>query len=99
MSTAHTDGIAEAENEGAESVDAFRARARAWLADTMPRLPEGMTNHQLAREEDSGERARQLQRLLFDAGFAGICFPVAYGGQGLSLAHQQAFTQESVPYQ
>ncbi|HEY1989654.1 MAG TPA: acyl-CoA dehydrogenase family protein [Acidimicrobiales bacterium] len=99
MSTTHTDGIAEAEHEGAESVDAFRARARAWLADTMPRLPDGATNHFLSREDESGERARRLQRLLFDGGFAGICFPVAYGGQGLSLAHQQAFSQESVPYQ
>ncbi|HWD52948.1 MAG TPA: acyl-CoA dehydrogenase family protein [Acidimicrobiales bacterium] len=99
MSTTDTDGIAEAENEGAESVDAFRARAREWLAEAMPRLPEGMTNHQLSREDESGEHARRLQRSLFDGGFAGICFPVAYGGQGLSLAHQQAFSQESVPYQ
>jgi alkylation response protein AidB-like acyl-CoA dehydrogenase len=99
MSTTDTDGIAEAGNDRGEPVDAFRARAKAWLADAMPPLPEGMTNHLLSREDESGERARRLQRTLFDGGFAGICFPVAYGGQGLSLAHQQAFTQESAPYQ
>ncbi|HEX3842289.1 MAG TPA: acyl-CoA dehydrogenase family protein [Acidimicrobiales bacterium] len=99
MSTTDTDGIAEAGSDSAESVDAFRARARQWLADTMPRLPDGATNHLLSRDDESGEHARELQRLLFDGGFAGICFPVAYGGKGLSLAHQQAFTQESAPYQ
>ena len=48
----------------------------------MPRLPDGATNHFLTREDESGERARRLQRILFDGGFAGICFPVAYGGPG-----------------
>ena len=33
------------------------------------------------------------------AGFAGICFPVEYGGLGLTRAHQRAFTQESLGYQ
>ncbi len=98
MSTTDTDGIAETGNDDDESVESFRLRARAWLADNLPRLPEGMTNHQLAREDDSGQEARRLQRVLFDGGFAGICFPVAYGGKGLSLAHQQAFTRESLPY-
>ncbi|HEV3266105.1 MAG TPA: acyl-CoA dehydrogenase family protein [Acidimicrobiales bacterium] len=99
MSTTDTDGIAEAGNDADESVESFRLRARAWLADAMPLLPQGMTNHQLSREDDSGQEARRLQRILFDGGFAGICFPVAYGGRGLSLAHQQAFTRESLAYQ
>jgi alkylation response protein AidB-like acyl-CoA dehydrogenase len=29
-------------------------------------------------------RDREIQRMLFDAGLAGICFPREYGGQGLS---------------
>ena len=99
MSTTDTGGIAEAGDDGGESVESFRTRARAWLADTMPPLPDGATNQLLAREDESGERARRLQRLLFDGGFAGISFPAAYGGQGLSRAHQRAFTQESLPYQ
>ncbi len=45
-----------------------------------------------------GEEARRLQRTLFDGGFVGLCFPVEYGGQGLTRAHQRAFTQESLPY-
>lgn len=82
-----------------EDVESFRLRARRWLADNMPRLPEGMSNHQLDAQDEMGEGARRLQHLLFEGGFAGICFPVAYGGQGLSPAHQKAFTRESLPYQ
>jgi alkylation response protein AidB-like acyl-CoA dehydrogenase len=82
-----------------EDVDSFRLRARRWLAHSMPLLPEGRNNFQLTAEDEMGERARRLQRLLFDGGFAGICFPVEYGGQGLTRLHQQAFTEESLPYQ
>jgi alkylation response protein AidB-like acyl-CoA dehydrogenase len=82
-----------------EDVDAFRLRARAWLAEAMPRLPEGMENFHLVQEDEMGERARRLQRTLFDGGFAGLCYPVEYGGHGLTRAHQQAFTQESIGYQ
>ena len=82
-----------------EDVDAFRLRARAWLAEAMPRLPEGVENFHLVQEDEMGERARRLQRTLFDGGFAGLCYPVEYGGHGLTRAHQQAFTQESIGYQ
>ena len=83
----------------AEELEAYRLRARAWLAETMPRLPDGKDNWQLTQEDEMAVRARRLQRLLFDGGFAGICYPVEYGGQGLTRAHQRAFTQESMGYQ
>ncbi len=82
-----------------EDVEAFRLRARAWLADNVPRLPEGVENHQLMVVDEFATRARELQRTLFEGGFAGLCFPVEYGGHGLSRAHQQAFTRESLPYE
>jgi len=81
-----------------EDVAAFRLRARQWLARHMPRLPDGVDNQSLLEDDEYGLRARALQRVLHDAGFAGLCFPVEYGGQGLTRAHQQAFTEESVPY-
>lgn len=89
----------EGPGDGTESVEAFRLRARQWLAEHMPRLPEGVENHHLMRDDELGVRARELQHTLFAGGFAGICYPVAYGGQGLSRAYQEAFTQESVPYE
>ena len=36
---------------------------------------------------------------LFDAGLAGICFPTAYGGQGLTPAHQAALNEELVGFE
>ena len=32
--------------------------------------------------------------MLFDAGLAGVCFPRAYGGQGLTPAHQRVLNEE-----
>ncbi|MGV9675982.1 acyl-CoA dehydrogenase family protein [Nocardia sp. NPDC003482] len=80
-----------------ESVDAFRARARAWLRDHLPPAPPPDAKDDYS--EQAWLRARQTQRLLFDGGFAGICFPREYGGLGLTPAHQQAFTEESLPYE
>ena len=82
-----------------EVLEEFRLRARAFLAGSMPRLAEDRSNFDLMREDETGERARTLQKILFDGGFAGLCFPRAYGGQGLSRAHQAVFTQESASYE
>ncbi len=43
-------------------------------------------------------RHRGLQRQLFDAGFAGIVVPKAYGGAGLTPAHARAFNEEIAGY-
>ena len=76
---------------GTESVEEFRARAGAWLAEhrgDAPRdygaiLPPG-----LAAE------GRRWQKALFDAGFAGVTWPVEHGGQGLSPEHGGAWITE-----
>jgi alkylation response protein AidB-like acyl-CoA dehydrogenase len=99
MSTTEDTTVTVEETGTEEEVEAFRLQARAWLAENMPRLADGQSNAQLAREDESGGQARRLQRLLFDGGYAGICFPVAYGGRGLSRAHQRAFTRETTGYQ
>ena len=44
------------------------------------------------------QRNRDLQRLLYDGGFAGIAFPKAYGGQGLTIDHHMAFGEELTGY-
>lgn len=82
-----------------EPVDEFRGRARAWLAENMPRLPARDRAEAFRNAEEMWRRARELQRRLWDGGFAGICFPREYGGLGLSVAHQRAFTEESVSYE
>lgn len=82
-----------------ETVEEFRVRARQWMAANLPVLPDGYDNRRLDVEDPSGERSRRLQRILYDGGFAGLCFPREYGGQGLGRAYQRAFTEESRPYQ
>ncbi|BBY20239.1 hypothetical protein MSTO_04440 [Mycobacterium stomatepiae] len=59
----------------AETVAEFRRRARAWLAANMPR--QGPAEAALLERdaEASWHRARELQKMLYDGGFAGICFP------------------------
>ena len=83
--------------EANETVDEFRQRARAWLAETMP--PAGEQMAMAAIDGDHYVRARELQRMLWDGGFAGICFPAEYGGLGLDVEYQRAFTEESGRYE
>ncbi len=87
------------------SVEEFRARARAWIADHLPRL-EGEARVPRVRraatdEEEIAEveRDRALQRLLWDGGFAGICFPREYGGLGLTPEHQRVFNAETTGFE
>ena len=44
-------------------------------------------------------REREVQRMLFDAGLAGICFPRDYGGQGLTPAYQRVLNAELTGYE
>ena len=89
------------------SVEEFATRARRWLAAYMPPTdpdaghfvfkenPEESEHHATARVE----RCRVLQRTLFDGGYAGICVPKEYGGQGLTPDHQAAFNGSSTGYE
>jgi alkylation response protein AidB-like acyl-CoA dehydrogenase len=84
---------------GMEDVEAFRQRARAWIpANLGPADPNALSGLSAAvsQEEELAAVAhdRALQRRLYDGGFAGICIPRAYGGQGLTPAHQRAFNDE-----
>ncbi|MDP2288593.1 MAG: acyl-CoA dehydrogenase family protein [Actinomycetota bacterium] len=91
-----------------ESVEDFRARAKAWLeAGGLPKRKDPDAHEVRAAGEpehetdglEIWERNRELQKTLFAGGFAGICFPKEYGGQGLSRAHQLAFDDLTVEYE
>ena len=74
-----------------EQMDEFRQRCRAFLESHATGNPEpGPAD---PRGDRAMEIARTFQRALFDAGLAGICVPVEYGGQGLSPAHQAALNE------
>jgi alkylation response protein AidB-like acyl-CoA dehydrogenase len=82
-----------------ESVEDFAARARAWLADNMPRIDPDNPPEADRGEEAPWLHARELQKKLHEGGFAGICFPREYGGLGLPIAYQRAFDNESRGYE
>ncbi|OSC31591.1 acyl-CoA dehydrogenase [Mycobacterium vulneris] len=68
----------------------FRADARVWLQDTLPRLG----GHEPARLEDKLEYWRAWQRLLYDAGYAGLSWPKEYGGGGADAKLRAIFNEE-----
>jgi alkylation response protein AidB-like acyl-CoA dehydrogenase len=81
------------------TVSAFAERARKWLADAMPRIDPQDPPFADRGDGASWQRVRELQRRLYDGGFAGICFPTEYGGLGLDIEYQKAFDAESACYE
>ncbi|HEY6378179.1 MAG TPA: acyl-CoA dehydrogenase family protein [Candidatus Dormibacteraeota bacterium] len=89
-----------------EDIAPFRARLQTWLADQAPRHgwlagTRADPGRPLAEDSDAQARlarARACQRLLHDAGFAGITWPQEYGGQGLTNREQVVFNQEVGAY-
>lgn len=82
-----------------ESVEEFASRARKWLSENLPSIDPDNPPDADRGEEGPWLRARELQRKLWDGGFAGICFPREYGGLGLPLVYQRAFDIESRCYE
>ena len=86
-----------------EDVESFRLRAREWIQANLPPLPseDGDDENMMGSgfDDDGWLRARELQKLLYSGGFAGICYPREYGGLGLTHAHQKAFNEEVAGYE
>jgi alkylation response protein AidB-like acyl-CoA dehydrogenase len=88
-----------------EAVEDFRQRARTFIrANLRPVSTRSLVFPLRNVRNDEEElaavaREREVQRMLFDGGFAGICFPTEYGGQALSPAHQRAFNEELTGYE
>jgi len=74
-----------------DAEQAFRAGLRAWLSETLPGLPA-----RPSPDDWPGRRAYDThwQRLLFEAGYAGVDWPVEGGGRGSSPVEQLIFKEE-----
>jgi len=66
-------------------VEAFREKARAWLAAHASEYPPSADD----------PRAVKLREALWDAGLLGVTLDEEYGGLGLTNAHQAAFNDEA----
>ncbi len=69
---------------------AFRATARAWIAENM----KGIAAEDFSSRGESIAAAKAWQKKKYDAGYVGITWPKAVGGQGGTAMQQIIFTQE-----
>jgi hypothetical protein len=74
------------------SDEGFRAELRAWLEETLPALSPPP-----APDDWTGRRAYDTgwQRALYDAGYAGIDWPAAFGGRGATPTEHLIFLEET----
>lgn len=73
--------------------ESFRDNLRAWLAEN---VPEPWPKHKRTEADGYYQFLRDWQRKLFDGGWAGLSWPKAYGGQGVSPIQQSIFLSEVV---
>jgi alkylation response protein AidB-like acyl-CoA dehydrogenase len=75
-----------------DSDNAFRTELRSWLTDALPTLrPKPSPNDWPARRSYD----THWQRLLHDAGYAGINWPKEVGGRGATPTEQLVFLEET----
>ncbi|MET0295437.1 MAG: acyl-CoA dehydrogenase family protein [Phenylobacterium sp.] len=79
-----------------ESLEDFRQRARTWIRANLRPLAEVPREEQLRTDRASNSA---LQAKIYDAGFAGYGVPTEYGGSGLTLEHQQVWSDEQDGYE
>ncbi len=81
----------------ATALEDFRLRARSFLRDKLPPRVPGEPFMDWERKELVAQD-RQIQRALWDGGFAGITLPAEYGGLGLDHHFEEVFYDEAEAY-
>lgn len=76
--------------------EAYRASAAAWLESMAP--IHGKEARRGLSETDDLALARRYQAAKFEAGYAGINWPVEYGGQGLGHLEKVTFDSEEMKH-
>jgi alkylation response protein AidB-like acyl-CoA dehydrogenase len=90
------------DDTGEES--AFRAEARRWLEANARRRHEGAAGRAGLPTDEASQRrhvdsCRHWQRSLYEAGWAGITWPKAFGGRGGTPVEQMIFSQEEASFE
>jgi alkylation response protein AidB-like acyl-CoA dehydrogenase len=83
-----------------EDLESFRARTKEWVRQNL--LPLDGADPVFGHAKDDADhlvRAKALQRRLWDAGFAGLCYPAEYGGRALPVAYQNVFNEATRGYE
>jgi alkylation response protein AidB-like acyl-CoA dehydrogenase len=69
----------------------YRAKVRAWLAESTAQFQGA---HDEENRDDFVRRAKAWQKTKYEAGYTGLTWPKAMGGQGLTPMHSIIFNQE-----
>ena len=78
------------------NLETYRAKAAAWLETMVPTF--GRDARRGLSEADDLALARRYQNAKFEAGYAGINWPVEYGGQGLGHLEKVTFDSEEMKH-
>jgi alkylation response protein AidB-like acyl-CoA dehydrogenase len=79
-----------------DAYEAYRAKARGWLQSVEAEF--GREARRGLTEEQDLALGRRYQSAKYAAGFAGINWPVEYGGQGLSHIEKVIFESEEMKF-
>ena len=91
------DDFVYAETDSAELAE-YREQVETWMSENMPRRDHVNPWHPTHDDDDQSTRNRELQRRLFDGGYAAVCYPKEYGGQSLTVAHQRIIDEVSMDF-
>jgi alkylation response protein AidB-like acyl-CoA dehydrogenase len=81
-------------------ISQFKEQARAWVEANLERRSATTNAHTPTVDTvESVAVQRAVQRRLYEAGYAGITFPVEYGGRGLTQEHEDAFDEIAAGYE
>ena len=91
------DDFVYAETDPSELAE-YREQVQTWMSENMPRRDPENPWHPTQDDDERSSRNRELQRRLFDGGYAAVCYPVEYGGQGLTIAHRRIIDEVSMGF-
>ena len=91
------DDFVYAETDPAELAE-YRDQVETWMNENMPRRDPVSPWHPTHDDDEKSTRNRELQRRLYDGGYAAVCYPKEYGGQSLTIAHQRIIDDVSMDF-
>ena len=91
------DDFVYAETDPGEMAE-YREQVRTWMSENMPRRDPVNPWHPTHDDDEQSSRNRELQRRLYDGGYAAVCYPKEYGGQSLTAAHQKIIDDVSMGF-
>jgi len=80
----------------AQELDEFRARCAAFLEEHATGIDVAEADD--PRHEKTHAQCVAFQNALAEAGLAGLSYPVEYGGQGLTQAHERVWREEAAKH-